>query len=107
MTYKILKNKKYHIPTALLKEVEKNANEQEELEARINAMTDEEFEAYEAAIFEEAEREYERGEIFTEEYVERMLEEDMIAIDKEYANYMKWKKLLEAKSKGVKLRNII
>lgn len=107
MTYKILKNKKYHIPTALLKEVEKDANEQEELEARINAMSDEEFEAYEAAIFEEAEREYERGETVDWEDVKRMLEDDMLAIDREYANYMKWKKLLEAKRQGVNLRNII
>lgn len=51
MNCRTLKNKKFHIPTDLLKEVEKDAKEQEALEARINAMSDEEFEAYLFCVF--------------------------------------------------------
>lgn len=107
MTYKILKNKKFHIPIELLKEVERDANEQQELEARINAMSDEEYEDYLRKNDEEAEREIERGEGIPWEVVKQEAEEDMRLIDREYKNYIKWKTLLEAKRQGVELRYII
>lgn len=106
MGYKILKNKKYHIPMDLIREVERDAKEQEELEARLNAMTDEEYDAYVEASFAEAEKEMERGEGIPWEIVKQELEEDMKAVDRAYKNYDNWKRLLEMKRKEVKLQYI-
>lgn len=107
MEYKILKNKKYHIPMDLIKEVEKDAIEQEKLETRLNEMTDEEYDAYVEESFRQAEEEIERGEGIPWEIVKQEAEEDMKAVDRAYKNYDNWKRLLEMKRKGAKLRYII
>ena len=107
MGYKILKNKKYHIPMELIREVEKDVREQEELEARLNAMTDEEYDAYVEASFAEAEKELENGvQGIPYEIVMQEAEEDMKAVDRAYRNYDNWKRLLEKKRKEVKLQYI-
>lgn len=107
MEYKILKNRKYHIPMDLIKEVEKDAIEQEKLETRLNEMTDEEYDAYVEESFRQAEEEIERGEGIPWEIVKQEAEEDMKAVDRAYKNYDNWKRLLEMKRKGAKLRYII
>lgn len=106
MGYKILKNKRFHIPMDLIREVEKDVKEQEELEARLNAMTDEEYDAYIEEGFREAEEEMERGGGIPWEIVKQELEEDMKAVDRAYRNYDNWKRLLEMKRKEVKLQYI-
>lgn len=107
MEYKILRNKKFHIPMDLIREVEKDVKEQEELEARLNAMTDEEYDAYIEEGFREAKEEMERGGGIPWEIVRQEAEEDMKAVDRAYRNYDNWKRLLEMKRKEVKLRYII
>lgn len=107
MWYKILKNKKFHIPMDLLKEADRAAEEQEKLEARVNAMTDEEYDAYVEASFEEAEKEIERGEVTPHEVVMKEMEELIEKLNKEQKNYENWKRLLGMKKQGVKLRYII
>lgn len=106
MGYKILKNKRYHIPMDLIREVEQDAREQEELEERLNAMTDEEYDAYVEEGFRQAEEEMERGEGIPYEIVMQEAEEDMKAVERAYRNYDNWKRLLEMKRKEVKLQYI-
>lgn len=91
----------------LIKEVEKDAIEQEKLETRLNEMTDEEYDAYVEESFRQAEEEIERGEGIPWEIVKQEAEEDMKAVDRAYKNYDNWKRLLEMKRKGAKLRYII
>ena len=107
MGYKILRNKKFHIPMDLLKEAEELAKEQEELEERVNAMTDEEYDAYVEASFEEAEKEIARGEVTPNEVVMKEMEEFIEKLEKEQKNYDNWKRLLGMKRQGVELRYII
>lgn len=107
MGYKILKNKRFHIPMNLIKEADKAAEEQAELRRRVNAMTDEEYDTYVEASFEEAEREIERGEVTPYEVVMQEAKELLERLEKEEKNYNNWKRLLKMKRQGVKLRYII
>lgn len=89
----------------LIKEAEKDAIEEEKEIKRINAMTDEEYEAYVDESFEEAEKELERGEkgIPYETVMER-IKKELEELDKAYKNYENWKRLLEVKRKEAKLQ---
>lgn len=86
MKYKILKNKKFHIPTDLIKEARKSAKMQEELEKKINEMTNEEYEIYinkelaEAEI--ELERQIEEGTTIPYETVMNELKENIKLLNK-------------------------
>ena len=107
MNIKILKNKKYYIPTQKIKEAKRNAKEHEELRRKISQMTDKEYKEYIKKEIEEAEKEIESGRVYSLGEVIKKLEEDSYLLMKEQKNYQNTKRLLRAKRGEQVLRNII
>lgn len=92
MTIKIEKNKRYVVPQKRMKEIERLHEEMLAERAMINAMTDEEYEAYEREqSLRDSEEDIENEEFYTHEEVMEELWIELEKDEKERKNYEKWK----------------
>ena len=65
MNVKILKNKKFYIPTERIKEAKAGAEKEEKLIQRIDNMTDEEYDAYIEAELAKADEQIANGQLIS------------------------------------------
>ena len=104
MNIRVLTNKKFRIPTELVKDVEIGAK-QEELKTKIEQMTEEQYEEYVRIETEKADIQIANGQFGDLDETMKEIKEYIDALDREHQNYNKCRNIIDSKRKKSKLRH--